>query len=172
MADSEELISEVDSGDDGRFVLTNLRLIYQGRTADGAIFSAAGVKDVTAIEFGRRPRDARSAWWGVVGLLAAIAVWQVTTNETIGAIAGAVVAGISLLLLADYWFRPAGLILRFGTPGGSVEGPVSGKRIHDAEALAARVQQLGHPVRAGSGSNPGGTGRPPGGSPGIGPGLG
>ncbi len=162
--DSEEIVSDVDSGDDGRFVLTTRRLIYQGRSAEGALFSAATVEDVTAIEFGRRPRDSRSAWWGVVGLLASIAVWQVTTNETVGAVSGAIVAGISLLLLADYWFRPAGLVLKFGTPGGTVEGPVSSKRIRDAEELAARVQQMKQASNAGGQNSPG---RPPGGSPGI-----
>lgn len=166
--DTEELVCEVDSGDDGRFVLTSQRLIYQGRSAEGSLFSAAAVDDVTAIEFGRRPRDSRSAWWGVVGLVASIAVWQVTTNETVGAVAGAVVAGISLLLLADYWFRPAGLVLRFGTPGGTVGGPVSNKRVRDAEELAARVQQMKH-SRSGTGRSSGRTdsGRPPGGSPGL-----
>lgn len=161
--DSEELMCEVDSGDDGRFVLTSQRLIYQGRSSEGSLFSAAAVEDVTAIEFGRRPRDSRSAWWGSIGLLASIAVWQVTTNETVGAVAGAIVAGISLLLIADYWFRPAGLILRFGTAGGTVEGPVSSKRVQDAEELAARVQQMKQPDRRGNTA-----GRPPGGSPGIG----
>ncbi len=167
--DSEELMCEVDSGDDGRFVLTSQRLIYQGRSSEGSLFSAAAVEDVTAIEFGRRARDTRSAWWGVVGLIAAIAVWQVTTNETVGAVAGAIVGGISLLLLADYWFRPAGLILRFGTSGGPVEGPVSSKRIRDAEILAAQVQQMKQPGQsAGQGSRTGNSGRPPGGSPGLG----
>ena len=158
LAPTEHLVREVDSGDDGRFVLTNMRLIYRGRSTEGALFAAAAVADVTSIEFGRRARDSRSAWWGVIGMVAAIAVWQVTTNESVGAIAGAVVAGISALLLADYWFRPPGLVLRFGTPGGAVEGTVSGKRVREAEELAAEVQQLRH---FGGGQNGTGSGRPP-----------
>lgn len=164
---SEQLVCEVDSGDDGKFVLTSQRLIYQGRSAEGSLFSATSIEDVTTIDFGRRQRDSRSAWWGTAGLIAAIAVWQVTTNETVGAVAGAVVAGIALLLLADYWFRPVGLVLRFGTAGGAVQGPVSSKRVRDAEDLAARVQQMkqsGH----GKSSSASSSGRPPGGSPGLG----
>lgn len=164
LADSEEVLSEVDSGDDGRFVLTNHRLIYQGRSSGDSVFSSAAIADVTAIQFGRRERDSRSAWWGVVGLIAAVAVWQVTTNETVGAVAGAIVGGLSLLLLADYWFRPAGLVLRFGTAGGSVEGPVSNRRMRDAEQLAAMVQQLKQGSPTGSHSGPA---TPPGGSPGL-----
>ena len=164
LMDSEEVLSEVDSGDDGRFVLTNHRLIYQGRSSGDSVFSSAAVEDVTAIHFGRRTRESRSAWWGVVGLIAAVAVWQVTSNETVGAVAGAIVGGISLLMLADYWFRPAGLVLRFSTAGGSVEGPVANRRMQDAERLAAMVQRAGRhgsPASSSSGSTP------PGGSPGL-----
>jgi hypothetical protein len=165
LADDEKIVREVDSGDDGRFVLTSTRLIYQGRSAEGALFAAAAVEDVTSIEFGRRARDSRSAWWGVIGLLAAVAVWQVTTNENVGAVAGGVVAAISALLLADYWFRPPGLVLRFGTPGGAVEGAVSGKRMREAEEMAAEVQQLRH--ASVKGTRRSFASGPPGGSPGL-----
>ena len=154
---------EVDSNDDGRFVLTNRRIIYQGRSDEGALFATAAMEDVSSIQFGRRPRDSRSAWWGVIGLVASVAVWQVTTSEGVGVVAGSIVAVISLLLLADYWFRPAGLVLRFGTPGGAVEGAVSGKRMKDAEELAAKAQQIKmSSTQARSAST-----RPPGGSPGL-----
>lgn len=164
LAPSEQLVREVDSGDDGRFVLTSHRLIFQGRSGDGALFASAAVEDITSIEFGRRARDSRSAWWGTIGMIAAIAVWQVTTNESVGAVAGAVVAGISALLLADYWFRPPGLVLRFGTAGGAVEGPVSGKRMGEAEELAAEVQKM---RRSANGVPGRGYASPPGGSPGL-----
>lgn len=142
LADDEVLVQDVDSGAEGRFILTNRRIIYQGHSSESAIFASAAVKDVTLIEFGRKERDSRSAWWGAIGILAAIAVWQVTTNQAVGAVAGLVVGGLSALLLADYWFRPHGLILRFGTAGGRIEGPVSGKRMREAEQLAARAQIL------------------------------
>lgn len=168
LAPGEQLVREVDSGDDGRFVLTTIRLIYQGRSAEGAIFAAAAVADVTSIEFRRRARDSRSVWWGVIGMIAAILVWQVTINEGVGAVAGAVVAGISALLLADYWFRPPGLVLRFGTAGGAVQGAVSGKRVREAEELAAEVQRLRHLGGGATGTaSARGSGRPPGGSPGL-----
>lgn len=170
LAPDEQVVREIDSGEDGRFILTNMRLIYQGKSSEGTLFATADVSDITSIKFGRRPRDVRSAWWGTVGLIAAIAVWQVTATEAVGSITGAVVAGISALLLADYWFRPPGLVIRFGTPGGAVEGAVSGKHVRDAEQLAVEVQQL---RRAGGFTGNGfrgkntGPSRPPGGSPGL-----
>jgi hypothetical protein len=168
MAEGEEVLQEVDSGDDGRFILTSRRLIYHGKTFDNALFSSAAVEDVTSVGLSRRPRDARSAWWGLAGAIAAVAVWQVTTNETVGAIAGAAVGAIAALLLADFWFRPPGLVLTFSTPGGKVEGPVSGKKMRDAEHLAAKLQHIrdgGSPT--GRRSRSSGPLSPPGGSPGL-----
>jgi hypothetical protein len=165
MAEGEEVVQEVDSGDDGRFILTSRRLIYHGKTFENSLFSSAAVEDVTSVELSRRPRDMRSAWWGIAGVIAAILVWQVTTNETIGAVAGAAVGAIAALLLADFWFRPPGLVLTFSTPGGKVEGAVSGKKMRDAEHLAALVQQ----ARNGNGRRAArpGSQTPPGGSPGL-----
>ena len=165
MARGEEILQEVDSGEDGRFILTNLRLIYNGGDGGNSIFSTADLNDVTAVELARRPRDNRSAWWGLAGAIAAIGVWQVTTNEMVGLIAGAIVGAFSAYLLADFWFRPAGVVLSFKTAGGGVEGPVSGKRLRDAEQLTALVQRLRAEMRGGSRGDR--TSRPPGGSPGL-----
>ena len=167
MVEGETIVQEVDSGDEGRFILTSRRLIYHGKSFDNSLFSSAWIEDITSVELSRKRRDSRSAWWGLAGAIASVAVWQVTTNETVGAVAGAVVGAISALLLADYWFRPPGLVLHFSAAGGGVSGPVSGKRAHDAEKLAASLQRLRHnpdglkPVRR---DGPMG---PPGGSPGL-----
>ena len=56
----------------------------------------------------RNSRDRRSAIWSIIGLLAAIGVWQVTRNETVGAIAAAIVGFVSIALLVDYWFSRPG----------------------------------------------------------------
>jgi hypothetical protein len=64
----------------------------------------------------------------VVGLFAAIGVWQVTPSTTVGVTASLVVALISLILMADYWIRPAGVHMEFHTTGGgTIGGEVDGK---------------------------------------------
>jgi hypothetical protein len=167
MVDGESIVMEVDSGVEGRFILTNRRLIYHGKSFENSLFSSAAIEDITSVELSRKPRDSRSAWWGMAGAIAAVAVWQVTTSETVGAVAGAAVGAISALLLADFWFRPPGLALRFSAAGGGVSGPVSGKKAHDAERLAATLQRLRHnPDDASPGARKGQM-KPPGGSPGL-----
>ena len=142
MAEGEEVLQEVNSGEEGRFILTNRRLLYHGGAGGESIFSTAALQNVTSVEMSRRPRESRSAWWGLAGAIAAVGVWQVTTNETVGAVAGAIVGAISLFLLADFWFRPPGVILSFHTPGGAVSGPISGKKLREAEQFTARFQRL------------------------------
>ena len=48
-------------------------------------------------------------------------------------------AVISLVLMADYWIRPAGLHLVFHTAGGKIDGEVGGKASH-ALAFARKVE--------------------------------
>ncbi len=134
-----EVLTAPGSGG-ARFILTNERILYAGGASGG--FAAARLSDVVAVKLDRRERDRRSAIWGFIGVLAAVGVWQVTRNETVGAVVGGVVGFIALVLLADYLFRMPGLVLRFVTPGGVVEGEVDNGDADAAEDLAARVESM------------------------------
>ncbi len=129
----ERVITELESSDDGRFQLTHARVIYNGGSESKSVYASARLKDINSVQISRRPRARRSAAWGVVGLFAAIGVWQVTPSTTIGITAGAAVAIISLILLADYWIRPAGVHIEFHTGGGAIGGEVGGKASHAME---------------------------------------
>lgn len=130
------------SSEDGEFRLTPNRVVFTGRGESAAVFTSAHVADVTAVEISRRPRESRSAWWGGLGLIAAIGVWQVSSNPTVGGVAAAIVALISLALLADYWFRPGGVILAFRTPGSSVQGVIPARDIDAARQFIAQFEQV------------------------------
>jgi hypothetical protein len=124
----ERVLSELESSDGGSFRLTHARVIFKGGSDSNAVYASAQLKDITSIEISQRPRARRSAAWGVVGLFAAIGVWQVTPSSTIGVTSAIIVAAISLVLMADYWIRPAGVHLDFHTTGGNkVGGEVGGK---------------------------------------------
>jgi hypothetical protein len=123
----ERVVSELSSSDDGSFQLTHARVIYSGGSESNALYASAQLKDITSVQISRRPRARRSAAWGVIGLFAAIGVWQVTPNSTVGITAAAMVAVISLVMMADYWIRPAGVFLEFHTTGGKIGGEVGGK---------------------------------------------
>jgi len=66
-------------------------------------------------------------------------VWQVTPNSTIGIAAAVGVALISLVMMAAYWLRPAGVHLEFHTSGGKVGGE-GGGRTSAALAFAREVE--------------------------------
>ena len=156
----ERVVSELDSGGEGYFQLTHARVIFNrgsktrrvDETGDGTVYASVRLKDISSVRISRRPRARRSAAWGVVGLLSAIGVWQVTPDSTIGIAAAVAVALVSLVLIADYWIRPAGVHLEFHTPGGAISGEVGGRASHAIE-FAREVEnerrRLG-PGRAGT----------------------
>ena len=124
----ERIISELDSKDAGSFKLTHARVIFRGGAESNSVYASAQLKDITSIQISKRPRARRSAAWGIVGLFAAIGVWQVTPDSNVGVVSAAAVALISLVLMADYWIRPTGVHLELHTSGGSIlGGEVGGK---------------------------------------------
>ncbi|GEM_PF-731542 len=136
----EELVATLPGEDGAFFRLTSQRVIYTGGQEDVTLYAAARLEDVVAVEMTRRPRDRRSAAWAALGLAAAIGVWQVSPNGSIGVAAGAVMGIISLGLLAAYWVRPSGLWLSFRASGAGVSGAVSGKHVARAPEFASMVQ--------------------------------
>ena len=161
----EEWITETAGTGGARFILTDQRVLYAGGSEDQTISETARIADVGAVKLERRSRDGRSAVWGVMGFIAAFGVWQVTPNESVGAIAAAVVALVSIALLADYWFKRPGIMLTFQTPGGAVGGQVDSADAGAAEMFAARFEhqraQLGQRVGPGTPSRPFGAIRHP-----------
>jgi hypothetical protein len=136
----ERVIAELDSDGDNYFQLTGSRVIFSGGGSQGgAVFASVQLKDIASVQISNRPRARRSAAWGVIGLFSAIGVWQVTPNSTIGIAAALVVALISLVLMADYWIRPAGVHIEFHSVGGKIEGEVGGKAAH-ALAFVKQVE--------------------------------
>ena len=161
----EDWIAEAPGAGGARYVLTDRRVLYSGGSEDRIIAESARLTDVAAVRLERRSRDRRSAVWGVIGLLAAIAVWQVTRSESVGAIAAAVVGVVSIALLADYWLRRPGIMLTFLTPGGPLGGQVEDADAGAAVAFAAKFErqraELTRRTRPGPPSRPFGAVRNP-----------
>ena len=137
----EEAVAELPAVDGASFLLTDRRVVYTGGREEEAVYASVRAADITSVVLARRPRDRRAVIWAVAGFIAALGAWQVTSNETVGAVAGAVVGAISLGLLADYWFRPGGLVLRLHSAGGSAGGPVEARAAARAAEFAASVEE-------------------------------
>lgn len=136
----ERIISELKSTKDSGFQLSHSRVIFRGGTDSNAVYASAQLKDMSSVNISRRPRARRSAAWGVVGLFAAIGVWQVTPSMTVGVTASLVVALISLLLMADYLIRPAGVHIEFHTTGGGTIGDEVDSEVGAAMEFAREVE--------------------------------
>ncbi len=141
MLQGEEPMAETPGAAGARFILTNLRVLYAGGSEDEVVFESARLTDVAAVRMERRSRDRRSAIWSIIGLLAAVGVWQVTRNESVGAIVAAIVGFVSIALLADYWLRRPGMMLTFLTPGGSIGGQVQDSDAEAAEEFVGKFER-------------------------------
>ena len=133
----ERVIAELSSSDRSSFQLTHARVIYRGGSDSKSVYAASQLKDITSVQISRRPRARRSAAWGVVGLFAAIGVWQVTPDSGVGILSAIAVALVSLVMMADYWVRPSGVHLEFHTSGGNVIGG----EVRSKPALAMKFTQ-------------------------------
>lgn len=142
MLHGEERVAESPGAGGATFILTNQRVLYTGGAEDQVLLESARIADIVAVRLERRTRERRSAVWSVIGLLTAIAVWQVTRNESVGAIAAVIVGFVSIALLVDYWFRRPGMMLTFMTPGGPIGGQVQESDAGSAQALVGRFEQL------------------------------
>ena len=141
MLQGEEPLTETSGAGGARFILTNLRVLYTGGSEDAVEFESARLTDVAAVRMERRSRDRRSAIWSVIGLLTAIGVWQVTRNESVGAIVAAIVGFVSIALLADYWLRRPGMMMTFLTPGGPIGGQIQDSDAQAAEEFIGRLER-------------------------------
>jgi len=136
----ERIVAELKSTNDSGFQLSHFRVIFCGGADSNAVYASAQLKDVSSVNISRRPRARRSAAWGVVGLFAAIGVWQVTPSTTVGVTAALIVALISLILMADYWIRPAGVHIELHTTGGGIIGGEVDGKVATAMEFAREVE--------------------------------
>ncbi|MDA1258193.1 MAG: hypothetical protein O3C10_10205 [Chloroflexi bacterium] len=125
LGEHEEIVKMLDIDGSDRFVLTDRRVIYVGGDEDHRNWAFAPVSEVTTVELSRAPRERTTLIWGVLGLVAAVGMWQVATNDTVGIIGGLVMAVLAVVLLWDYYLRtpPSQLVFRAG--GKDIGGPLT-----------------------------------------------
>lgn len=125
LAAGEEVIDTLEVGGEDRFAMTTERVIYSGGTEEHRMWSFALISEITSAEVSRAPRDKAMLVWGLLGLVAAVGIWQVSTNAIIGVVGGVAMTALSLLLLGDYYFRTPPSMLVFRAAGQEVGGPLS-----------------------------------------------
>ena len=142
LTNGESVVEKLEVDGTDRFILTDMRVIYIGGDEDHRNWSFASLSNVSSIEVTRVSRERSSLYWGVLGLIASLGIWQVATNEKVGIVGGIIMALLGALLLWDYYFRTPPSRLVFHAAGQDVGGPLSRSAEAGARAFSDRVFEL------------------------------
>ena len=151
LAEGERLLESIPAQDGHRFLLTTERVIYVGGRDGAAGLEFAFLRDITGARVRGRRKERRGLIWGLIGMLAALGVWQVATSDMVGAVGGIVVAAVSVVLLGDYFFRPADMRLELLTGAGRIYGLVGRRRLEEAQRFLEQVSESRASARAADG---------------------
>lgn len=141
LVDGERFLGELQALDGHRFVLTSARVVYASSRSGDDAWAVAFLPDISAVRVLTQRKERRSLIWGIVGVLAAIGVWQVATNDTVSIVGGIVVGAIALILLGEYFFRPPDLRLELFAGSGSIAWPFSRRKAESAREFARLIQE-------------------------------
>lgn len=142
LIEGESVVESLEVGGSDRFVLTDRRVIYIGGDEDHRNWSFASLSEISSVRVTRMVRERSSLIWGVLGLIASIAIWQVATNERVGIIGGIVMAALGAILLFDYYLRTPPSRLLFDAAGKDIGGPITRSSENGARSFGDRVFEL------------------------------
>lgn len=130
------------AGSDGhRLLLHDDRVEIIGGEGARAIWGSIPLAAVTGIGIDQRPKDRGLLAWGILGLLAALGIWGVASNENVKTFGAFAVAAISGVLLVQYYFRPPGLQLLIQAGAAAKGIPIRTSDIPAAKEFALSVLQ-------------------------------
>ncbi len=139
----ETMIDSVSTHGKGgsEIVLTNRRVLLRGAPEAKVLHASMPLAEIDSLAISRARPSKRSLAWGLIGIGAAIGMWQALDGVgNMRLIIGAVVVLMSGLLLADYFLRPPDLQVVFRSHSGA-EMTVEFGQSHadEADRFAAQV---------------------------------
>lgn len=142
LSDGESIVETLEVDGLDRFILTDRRVIYIGGDEDHRNWSFTPIPEVTSITVSRIARERSTLVWGVLGLIAAVGIWQVATNETVGIIGGIVMAALGAVLLWDFYLRTPPSRLLFRADGKDIGGSLNRSAEAGARSFGDRLFEL------------------------------
>ena len=136
---SAEKLASLDALDGQQFALHADRVRLEGGPNSFGAFAIALLPQISGIKVAARPKDRRSLVWGVIGIFAAIGVWQVATNGMVSSFGGLVIGAISLILLGEYFLRPPDLEFEIVLGSNSLNADIKRSLRNDAIAFSEKV---------------------------------
>ncbi len=130
-----------DIDDGGELLLTNHRLFLRGSLEAKNLFASIRLSEVETVSVVRVPKGRREIYWGIIGLLAALGIWQ--SLDGVGNLrlvfTGAVVAA-SLISLLIHFLVSGNVRLVFRSVFGSeITADFSSHRLKAADHFAGLV---------------------------------
>ena len=122
-------------------VLTNRRVLLRGAPEAKVLHASMPLSEIDSLAISRARPSKRSLVWGLIGIGAAIGMWQALDGVgNMRLIIGAVVVLMSGLLLADYFLRPPDLQVVFRSRSGAEMAVEFGQsHAEEADRFAAQV---------------------------------
>ena len=139
----ESLVYSAQTHGDGssEALLTDRRVVLRGAPDAVALFASLRLQEIESVTISRARPNRRSLIWGLIGIGAAIGMWQALDGVgNMRAIVAGVVVLMSLVLLGDYALRPTDVEVTIRANSGSMMSILfSHSRSSDADKFAAHV---------------------------------
>ncbi len=133
-----------------QLVLTAERVTVEGDPDGWGGWSVAFLPQIAAVRVSTGRKERSSLIWGIIGIFAAIGVWQVASNGAVSTVGGLIVGAISLVLLGEFFFRPPNLNMQIVLGTETIDVEIKRSQADEARRFAdlileTRQQTLGSP---------------------------
>lgn len=144
----EKTVTRLDALHGRRLVLTEESVTVEGDKDGWGGWSVAFLPQIAAIRVVSGRKERSTLLWGIVGVFAAIGVWQVASNDAVSAIGGIVVGTISLALLGEFFFRPPDLNMQIVLGTETIDVDIKRSQADEARQFADLILETRRRVLA------------------------
>ena len=133
-------------------VLTDRRVVLRGAPDSKVLFASMQLDEIDSVSISRARLSRRSLTWGLIGIAAAVGMWQALDGVgNIRLVIAAIVVLASAVLVADYALRPPDLEVSIRAKSGKVLTiDFAQNRAQVADQFAARIIAMLERYRVGS----------------------
>ncbi len=146
----EEAVARLEALHGMRLVLTEERVTVEGDTNGWGGWSVAFLPQIAAVRVSPGRKERSSLVWGVLGVFAALGVWQVASNDAVSAIGGIVVGAISLALLGEFFFKQADLTMQIVLGTETIDVDIKRSQADEARQFANLILETRRRALTGS----------------------
>ena len=130
-----------------QLVLTAERVTVEGDPDGWGGWSVAFLPQIAAVRVSTGRKERSSLIWGIIGIFAAIGVWQVASNGAVSTVGGLIVGAISLVLLGEFFFRPPNLNMQIVLGTETIDVEIKRSQADEARRFADLILETRQHVK-------------------------